>query len=149
MEKSESSFKRLLRDMDDDQIRQYYDDLELTAFPVLIIKEYQRRFDAKHTQQVVEKLKIQTELARQKSSIIKKLAAAKGSEIGSMLVKQASDTVAHASSTVSQGVASAKKMASSSEKNLELLEKLAALQKKGVITTKEYQQKKKEILDKI
>ena len=128
--------------MSDSQVKQYYRDLEWTAFPVLIIKEYQKRFDAKNTKQVIDKLKVQTELAKQKSTLIKKIATEKGTEIGSRLVKQASDTVSH-------GVSSAKKMTYSPEKSLDLLEKLAGLKKKGIITQKEFEEKKKEILKKI
>lgn len=142
VEKTEASFKKLLKDLDDSQIKQYYKDLEWTAFPVLIIKEYQKRFNAKNTQQVVNKLKVQTELAKQKSLVIKKLATQKGTQIGASLIKQASNTV-------SQGVSSAKRMTYSPEQSIVILEKLAALNKKGIISNKEFAAKKKDILKKI
>jgi len=40
-------------------------------------------------------------------------------------------------------------MASSSEHNLKILEKLAELKDKGIITSSEFQEKKKKILEKI
>lgn len=141
-EKSEASFKKLLRDMSDAQIRRYYKDLEWTAFPVLIMNEYQKRFNAQTSKRVIDKLRAQTEVAKKQSDVLRKIAASKGGELSSKLISQASDTV-------SRGVVSAKKMAHSPEKNLELLEKLAALHKKGIITNKEFQEKKRELLRKI
>lgn len=142
VEKSEASFKRLLREMSDNQIKQYYKDLEWTAFPVLIMKEYQKRFNSQNSKKIIDRLKVQTEIAKQQSDVLRKIATSKGSEISSKLVK-------HASDTVSSGVSSAKKMAYSPEKRLEILEKLADLNKKGIISNKEFQDKKTEILRKI
>ena len=142
VEKSEASFRDLLEGMSDSQVRQYYNNLEWTAFPVLIMKEYQKRFSAKNPKKVIEKLKAQTEVAKQQSDVLRKIVTDKGTELSSKLIRQASDTV-------SQGVSTAKKMAYSPEKSIELLEKLAALNKKGVITDQEFQEKKKEILKKI
>ncbi|MBN4046359.1 SHOCT domain-containing protein [Nitrosarchaeum koreense] len=42
-----------------------------------------------------------------------------------------------------------KKSRQSKQKNLDLLEKLGALKKAGIITNKEFQEKKKKILSKI
>ena len=124
--------------MNDSEIKKYYNDLEWTAFPVLIIKEYQKRFNAKNSKKVMDKLKVQTEVAKQQSTVLRKIATQKGNEI----LKQASDTV-------SKGVVSAKKITYSPEQSLDLLEKLASLNKKGIISNKEFQDKKKEILKKI
>lgn len=142
VEKSEASFRKLLRDMSDSQVRQYYRDLEWTAFPVLIIREYQKRFNAKNSKKIIDRLKTQTEVAKQQSDVLRKIATSKGGEISSKLIRQASDTV-------SSGITSAKKMTYNPEKSLEILEKLAALNKKGVISNKEFQDKKREILKKI
>lgn len=142
VEKSEASFRKMLKDMNDSQIRRYYRDLEWTAFPVLIMKEYQKRFNATNSKKVIDRLKAQTELAKQQSDMLRRIAASRGSEISSKLIRQASDTV-------SQGVSSARKIAYSPEKSLELLERLAALNKKGIISNKEFQDKKREILRKI
>jgi len=142
VEKSEASFKKLLKDMSDSQVKRYYRDLEWTAFPVLIMKEYQKRFNAANSKKVIDRLRVQTEIAKKQSDVLRKIATSKGSEISSRLIRQASDTV-------SSGVSSARKMAYSPEKSLELLERLAALNKKGIISNKEFQDKKKEILRKI
>ncbi|MHA7647024.1 SHOCT domain-containing protein [Nitrosopumilus sp. S4] len=50
---------------------------------------------------------------------------------------------------ISEGMASAKKMTTSTQEELELLEKLGQLKKAGVITQKEFLEKKKKILSKI
>ncbi|MCV0366811.1 MAG: SHOCT domain-containing protein [Nitrosopumilus sp.] len=50
---------------------------------------------------------------------------------------------------INEGILSAKKMASSSEEDLRLLEKLGKLRKSGVLTEKEFQEKKKKILSRI
>jgi len=142
VEKSEASFRKLLKDMSDSQVKRYYRDLEWTAFPVLIMKEYQKRFNAANSKKVIDRLRVQTEIAKKQSDVLRKIATSKGSEISSRLIRQASDTV-------SSGVSSARKMAYSPEKSLELLERLAALNKKGIISNKEFQDKKKEILRKI
>ncbi len=132
----------MLKDMSDDQVKQYYKDLEWTAFPVLIMKEYQKRFNAQNSKKIIDRLKVQTEIAKQQSDVLRKIATTKGGEISAKLAK-------HASDTVSSGVSTAKKMAYSPEKRLEILEKLAALNKKGIISNKEFQDKKSEILRKI
>ncbi len=142
VEKSEASFRKLLKGMSDSQVRRYYKDLEWTAFPVLIMKEYQKRFNAENSKRVIDKLKIQTEIAKQQSDVLRKIATSKGGELSSKLIKQATDTL-------SSGVSTAKKITYSPEKSLELLEKLAALNKKGIISNREFQDKKKEILKKV
>ncbi|BDQ30752.1 hypothetical protein NZNM25_14240 [Nitrosopumilus zosterae] len=50
---------------------------------------------------------------------------------------------------INEGILSAKKMTSSSEEDLRLLEKLGKLRKSGVLTEKEFQEKKKKILSRI
>lgn len=142
VEKTEASFRQLLRDMSDTQIKRYYRDLEWTAFPVLLIKEYQKRFNATNSKKMTDRLKMQTNVALQQSDMLKKMVAQKGGQVKADLIKQATGAV-------SQGVASAKKITQSTRQDLEILEKLAALNKKGVITDREFQEKKKDILKKI
>lgn len=48
-----------------------------------------------------------------------------------------------------KGISSAKKITDSTEDNLKTLEKLGKLRKSGIITEKEFQEKKKKILTKI
>ena len=131
---------RRLEDMNDDEIRKKYDDLNDASFQDLIRQEYYRRFG--DTSEMVSKLRKQARTATETSRAITESAAQKGSAIGSKVLRRASDTV-------SQGVSSAKKMATSSEKNIELLERLAELHKKGILTDEEFQQKKKDLLAKI
>ena len=47
------------------------------------------------------------------------------------------------------GISSAKKISSNPEENLKLLEKLGKLREKGILTEKEFQQKKKKLLEKV
>ena len=42
--KSENYFKQYLKNVTNDQLVQFYNDVEWTPFPVLVIKEYQQRF---------------------------------------------------------------------------------------------------------
>ena len=65
--KSEDYFKQYLKNVTNDQLNQFYDDVEWTPFPVLVIKEYQRRFNQKNKKEVIEKLKIHAELAKEKT----------------------------------------------------------------------------------
>ncbi|MDH3313895.1 MAG: SHOCT domain-containing protein [Nitrosopumilus sp.] len=50
---------------------------------------------------------------------------------------------------INEGIVSAKKMASDSQEDLKMLEKLGKLRKSGVLTEKEFQEKKKKILSRI
>ena len=51
--------------------------------------------------------------------------------------------------TVSKKITKAKRMIRSSEDNVELIRKLGELKKAGIISNKEFQAKKKQLLDKI
>ena len=57
----------------------------------------------------------------------------------------------HGASKLKSGISAAKKMTSFSSptENIELLEKLGELREKGILTEKEFQSKKKEILEKL
>jgi len=52
-------------------------------------------------------------------------------------------------SGIRSGIKAGKNLKTSSNKDLDLLKKLAELQKAGIITSKEFQEKKKKILSKI
>jgi len=56
---------------------------------------------------------------------------------------------AQAKKTVSTKITKAKRMIRSSEENVELIKKLGELKKAGIISNKEFQAKKKQLLDKI
>jgi hypothetical protein len=136
--KSESFFKNYLHNITNEQLVQFYDDVEWTPFPVLVIKEYQNRFKAKNKKEVLEKLKDHAEIAKEKTQELRSLAKSRGSKVtkkiktrGKKLTKSISETTI------------------SSEKNLKILEKLGELNKKDIITDKEFQEKKKELLKRI
>ena len=172
--KSERSIKEYLKELPDDTIIKYYLDVEFTPFPILVIEEYTRRFKKKTKDEIMKDLKYQTRLARKKTKEIGKMAtkhklvddvtkqkseeiinqakrkgfevsekiAKKGGSIGSKLKKTTR-------STVKKGIAKRKNGTTPTEKNLEVLEKLGELKKKGIITNKEFQEKKAKILSKI
>jgi len=79
--RSESYFKDYLQNITNDQLVQFYDDVEWTPFPVLVIKEYQNRFKAKNKKEVVEKLKEHAEIAKEKSQELRSLAKSRGSKV--------------------------------------------------------------------
>lgn len=172
--KSEKSIKEYLKTLPDDTIIKYYLDVEYSPFPVLVIEEYTRRFKRKTKSEIIKDLKLQSRLARkkiqelgsmakkhklvddvtrQKSEEIIKHAkkkgykisekiTAKGSVLGSNLKKKTK-------SGIKSGIQAGKNLKSSTHKDLDLLKKLGDLQKAGIITNKEFQEKKKKILSKI
>ena len=171
--KSEKSIKEYLEKLPDDTIIKYYLDVEYSPFPILVIEEYTRRFKRKTKNEIIKDLKFQSRLAkkktrelglmakrhklvgditRQKSEEIIRHAkkrgyqisekiALKGNILGSKLKKKAKSTIKSGKNL--------KSFSSSSSANLDLLKKLGDLQKTGVITSKEFQEKKKKILSKI
>ena len=137
--KSEKYFKGYLKNITSEQLIQFYDDVEWTPFPVLVIKEYQNRLKAKNKKEVLQKLKTHVEIAKEKTQELRSLAKTHSSKVtkkiktkGKKLTKSISETTLI-----------------SSEKNLKILEKLGELNKKGIITDKEFQEKKKELLKRI
>ena len=80
-------------------------------------------------------------------------AKTKGQKIGRLAklrgLKLSNRVRARAKKTVSKKVTKAKRMIRSSQDNVELIKKLGALKKAGIITNKEFQTKKKQLLDKI
>ncbi|MFB5631398.1 MAG: hypothetical protein ACE5RN_07405 [Nitrosopumilaceae archaeon] len=42
--KSEKNVKKYLSSISDDQIKVFYENIELTSFPILLAKEYHKRF---------------------------------------------------------------------------------------------------------
>lgn len=77
----------------------------------------------------------------------------RGLEIGKITAEEAAklgeEIKEHGKEKITEGVSAAKKLGYSSEKDLELLEKFGKLKKSGIITQKEYEDKKKEILKRI
>lgn len=172
--KSEKSIKEYLKTLPDDTIIKYYLDVEFSPFPVLVIQEYTRRFKRKTKDEILKDIKYQAKLARkktqelghmakkhklvndvtkQKSEEIITQAKKKGYEISENLLKKSgilgSRLKQGTKTGVQKGINTGRSLKSSSTKQLELLEKLGALNKAGIITNKEFQAKKKKILSKI
>ena len=172
--KSEKSIKEYLKTLPDDTIIKYYLDVEYSPFPILLIEEYTRRFKRKTKDEIIKDLKFQTRLARkktqelgqmakehklvddvtrEKSDEIIKQAKKKGYELSEKIVKKSSRLKSKlkrdTKSSIQKGIKVSKKLNPPTIKQLELLEKLGELQKAGIITKKEFQEKKEKILSKI
>ena len=137
--KSESYFKDYLKNITNEQLVQFYDDVEWTPFPVLVIKEYQNRFKVKNKKEIIEKLKDHAEVAKEKTQELRSLAKSRGSQVTKKIKTKGKELTKSISETT----------LISSEKNLRILEKLGELNKKDIITDKEFQEKKKELLKRI
>ena len=140
-EKSEEFFIKYLKTLPNSHIKQFYNDVEWTPYPVLVIKEFQRRFKPKDTE-FLDKLLESVSDAKKKGQKIGKLAKISG-------VKLSQRVKTRAQKTVSKKITKAKRMIRSSDDNVVLIRKLGDLKKAGIITNKEFQTKKKQLLDKI
>jgi len=139
--KSEEFFIKYLKTLPNSHIKQFYNDVEWTPYPVLVIKEFQRRFKPKDAE-FLDKLVESVDDAKKKGQKIGKLAKIRG-------VKLSQRVKSRAKKTVSKKITKAKRMIRSSDDNVELIKKLGELKKVGIITNKEFQAKKKQLLDKI
>ena len=140
-EKSEEFFIKYLKTLPNSHIKQFYNDVEWTPYPVLVIKEFQRRFKPKDAE-FLDKLLESVDDAKRKGQKIGKMAKIRG-------IKLSQRVKSRAKKTVSKKITKAKRMIRSSDGNVELLKKLGELKKAGIITNKEFQAKKKQLLDKI
>ena len=140
-EKSEDFLIKYLKTLPDKHIKQFYNDVEWTPYPILVIKEFQRRFKP-NDEEFLEKLLESVDEAKRKGQKIGKLAKIRG-------LKLSNRVRAQAKKTVSKKITKAKRMIRSSEDNVELIKKLGELKKAGIISNKEFQAKKKQLLDKI
>ena len=139
--KSEEFFIKYLKSIPDKHIKQFYNDVEWTPYPVLVIKEFQRRFKPNDDEFVTKLLESVNE-AKTKGQKIGRLAKLRG-------LKLSSSVRARAKKTVSKKVTKARRMIRSPKDNVELIKKLGELKKAGIISNKEFQTKKKQLLDKI
>jgi len=139
--KSEEFFIKYLKTLPNSHIKQFYNDVEWTPYPVLVIKEFQRRFKPKDTE-FLDKLLESVDDAKKKGQKIGKLAKIRG-------IKLSQRVKSRAKKTVSKKIAKAKQLVRSSDDNVGLIKKLGELKKSGIITNKEFQAKKKQLLDKI
>ena len=168
--KSEKSIKEYLEKLPDDTIIKYYLDVEYSPFPMLVIEEYTRRFKRKTKNEIIKDLKLQSRLAkkktkelgsmakkhklvddvtREKSEEIIKQAKKKGYQISEKLASKGSIFGSKLKKKTKSTIKSGRNLKSSSNKDLDLLKKLGDLQKAGIITKKEFEEKKKKILSKI
>jgi hypothetical protein len=139
--KSEEFLIKYLKTLPDKHIKQFYDAVEWTPYPVLVIKEFQRRFKP-NDEEFLEKLLEYVDEAKRKGQKIGRMAKIRG-------LKLSKQVRAQAKKTVSKKITKAKRMIRSSEDNVELIRKLGELKKAGIISNKEFQAKKKQLLDKI
>ena len=139
--KSEAFLIKYLKSLPDSRIKQFYDAVEWTPYPILVMKEFQRRFKP-NDEEFVEKLLESVDEAKRKGQKIGRLAKIRG-------LKLSKQVRARAQKTVSKKITKAKRMIRSSEDNVELIRKLGELKKVGIISNKEFQAKKKQLLDKI
>ena len=140
-EKSEDFLIKYLKTLPDKHIKQFYNDVEWTPYPILVIKEFQRRFKP-NDEEFLEKLLESVDEAKRKGQKIGKMAKIRGLNLSKQVR-------ARAKKTVSKKITKAKRMIRSSEDNVELIRKLGELKKAGIISNKEFQVKKKQLLDKI
>ena len=172
--KSEKSIKEYLTKLPDDTIIKYYLDVEYSPLPILVIEEYTRRFKRKTKNEIIKDLKLQSRLAkkktkelgsmakkhklvddvtRQKFEEIIKHAKKKGYKISEKITIKGSSLKSKlkkkTKSGIESGLKAKKKFKSSGHEELDLLKKLGDLQKAGIITKKEFDEKKKKILSKI
>ena len=140
-EKSEDFLIKYLKTLPDKHIKQFYNDVEWTPYPILVIKEFQRRFKP-NDEEFLEKLLESVDEAKRKGQKIGKMAKIRGLNLSKQVR-------ARAKKTVSKKITKAKRMIRSSEDNVELIRKRGELKKAGIISNKEFQVKKKQLLDKI
>ena len=139
--KSEGFFIKYLKTLPDSHIKQFYNDVEWTPYPVLVIKEFQRRFKPKDDA-FIDKLFQSADEAKKKGQKIGRLAKLRSVGLSKRVSTQAKKSV-------SKKISKAKRMVRSSEQNVELIKKLGELKKAGLITNQEFLAKKKQLLDKI
>ena len=139
--KSEAFFIKYLKSLPDSHIKQFYNDVEWTPYPVLVIKEFQRRFKPKDDV-FIDRLFQSADEAKKKGQKIGRLAKLRSIRLSKRVSTQAKKSV-------SKKISKAKRMVRSSEQNVELIKKLGKLKKAGLITNQEYLAKKKQLLDKI
>ena len=90
--KSEAHLIKYLKSLPDNQIKQFYDAVEWTPYPVLVIKEFQRRFQPNDAE-FVDKLLESIDEAKEKGQKIGKLAKIRGLKLSKRVKAQAKKTV--------------------------------------------------------
>jgi len=82
-------------------------------------------------------------------TITAKEATKKSKELRNQLKKEREALQKKGSKRIAEGISSAKSMTSNPQENLKTLKKLGELRDGGIITEKEFQTKKKKVLDRI
>jgi len=136
--KSEKHLIQYLKSLPDNKIKQFYDAVEWTPYPVLVIKEFQRRFQP-NDDEFVDKLLESVGEAKRKGQKIGKLAKIRGLKLGKQVK-------AEAKKTVSKKITKAKRMIRSSEDNVELIKKLGELKKAVLLAIRSFRQKRNNCL---
>ncbi len=90
--KSEKYLIKYLKSLPDNQIKQFYDAVEWTPYPVLVIKEFQRRFKPKDAE-FLDKLLESVDDAKKKGQKIGKLAKIRGIKLSKRVKTRAKKTV--------------------------------------------------------
>jgi len=172
--KSEKSIKEYLKSLSDDVIIRYYLDVEFSPFPVLVMEEYTRRFKQKTKDEIIKSIKKQEKIVERKIRELQRFAKKqrlidevktkksedflrdakkKGHSISDTVLRKSgifgSKIKKRVSSGIKEGIKASRTVVSTSEKNLIILEKLGDLRKAGIISEKEFREKKKAILAKI
>jgi len=86
--KSEEFFIKYLKSIPDKHIKQFYNDVEWTPYPVLVIKEFQRRFKP-NDEEFLEKLLESVDDAKEKGQKIGRLAKIRGLQLGKQVKARA------------------------------------------------------------
>lgn len=103
----------------------------------------------KAIQEGVKKADEVLEEAVEYGSLTAKQASKKSKELRSQAKKERESLQKRGIAKINDGISTAKKMTSNTHEDLETLKKLGKLRNSEVITEKEFQAKKKKILDKI
>ena len=106
-----------------------------------MVKKSRKKNTAK-TPDFVEKLFQKAHEARKAGLEMSKIAAEQAHVYGERLTKEGKRRL-------DESIAAARKLSSSGEENIKILEQLGRLKEAGVITESEFRQKKKEILDRV
>ena len=91
-EKSEDFLIKYLKTLPDKHIKQFYNDVEWTPYPILVIKEFQRRFKP-NDEEFLEKLLESVDEAKRKGQKIGKLAKIRGLNLSKQVRARAKKTV--------------------------------------------------------
>lgn len=90
----------------------------------------------------MRKLKKKADMAAKTGAGLGKKAVGKAPDVGKQLRERGIESI-------KEGIGAARKGSLSSDKNIELLKKLAELKSEGIISEEEFEAKKKEILQRI